>query len=152
MKHQVQFPKDTLHLPATEKISWTNPAEKSFFFIFYTPLDTLNYGKYLDPATNELNRRTYHNNAHEDDKYEKENTFSHPVANRETSIVWSIFKFFGKYKISVYSPDANMFKKFIQMGESSEYNPLLATVKGAQGYFGSASVIRDTAFVLKNQP
>jgi hypothetical protein len=53
----VYFPKDSIDLPPTDTLSWQKVAGFDFFLIAFTNLDTLEYGKYLDPLTTELNRR-----------------------------------------------------------------------------------------------
>jgi hypothetical protein len=146
---QIQYPTDSLNLPASKSVSWNHVDTVHFYFIQYVPLDTLNYGKYLEPKTNELNRRVY--KSHEDENWLNEMATGHLVANTETSVIWSIFKWYGKYQITLYVPDANMLKAGMQNGMFNTYDPLLSSVKGAYGFFGSSSVIRDTTFLLKNQ-
>ena len=58
-KDQIQYPKDTLKLKASEMIQWKRVPGIDFYIGNIKCLDTLNYGKYLTPATEEMNRRCY---------------------------------------------------------------------------------------------
>ncbi|MCE5304372.1 hypothetical protein LLG34_01535 [bacterium] len=73
------------------------------------------------------------------------------VPSSKVPVVWTVFKWYGLHEVSVYAPDFNFLRWMVQT-MTGEINPLLSSVKGAFGYFGSASVIRDTSVILKNQP
>jgi hypothetical protein len=149
-KKWIQYPIDTANLPGVETMKWSACEPVKFFYAQYIPLDTLNYGKYLPEPTNELNRRVY--KTHEHDEFKNEPTTGHLVANTESSIVWMVFKYYGLYEVVIYAPDAHLMNGGMQNSMFYEYQPLLENVVGAAGFFGSGSVIRDTIFLLKNQP
>lgn len=146
----LQYPKDSLNLPATESIAWEYVPNFYFYIISIKNLDTLEYGKYLDPPTQEKNRRTFRLNARETRYYDL--TSWAFIANNETSVVWSVFKWFGLHETAVYVPDWNFTRWYLQVFAKGQYDPLLGSIKGGIGTFASASVIRDTVFLLKNQP
>jgi hypothetical protein len=54
--------------------------------------------------------------------------------------------------MKVYVPDWNFLRWFLQAQTKGEADPLLSSVDGAIGYFGSASSIKFDFFLLKNQP
>lgn len=154
IKPQVQYPLDSVKLPPTDYISW-EPVQKTgdltgFYIIRVIPLDTLNYGKYLDPPTEELNRHPF-SPFKEEDNY-KEFSAAGFVANTRTSVVWSVFNWFGKQKVQVYAGDDNFINWFLQNQQARAINDQLRSVHGGEGCFASASMIQDTFFLLKNQP
>lgn len=155
LKEQVQYPKDSINLPEDEslKIEWdssSSPLEK-YYLIRSKCLDTTYYGKYLKPPAAEYNRRVYKPYGHNSRYYNDVNMYFGPLPNTKTVFVWSVLKWFGVYELSVYRPDINYLAWFIQMQRESFYNPRLGTIEGAIGVFGSASVIKDTTFIIKNQ-
>ena len=113
-------------------------------------LDTLNYGKYLTPPTAEMNRRI--NLPFRNDRAYRETATLLPIPNSQTPVVWNTFKWFGLHEVGVYVPDWNFLRWYIQSQTRSQIDPLLSSIKGGYGYFGSASVIRDTSVIIKNQP
>ncbi len=155
-KDILYFPKDTINLPGADslKISWEEASFLGIYLLSVKCLDTLEYGKYLEPPTNEMNRRTFSLfNDNDSEYYEIKNWVM--MANTETPTVWMAFKWFGKQQIELYAPDYNYYRWFMQannMQGSTEYVPLLTSVEGAIGVFGSASVIRYESFLVKNQP
>lgn len=150
----VQYPRDTVNIPDRDSISWQAVGQNNFYLLSVTNLDTLNYGKYLVPPTNELNRRVYKPLAGSGTtKKEVELSSYVLVPNTKTNIVWYIFKYFGKTEVALYVPDWNLTRWYLQMQTSAEYSPLLGSIKGnAIGVFGSSAAIRDTFMLLKNQP
>lgn len=146
----IQYPIDSTSLPAGDSISWQRIAGYDYYLIAIVCLDTLEYGKYLDPATNEMNRRIYKPFASE--RQYKDVSQTAFVPNTKTPIVWSTFKWFGMHEVIVYTPDWNFARWFIQNVGQGSVNPLLGSIEGGIGVFGSASAIRDTAFLKKNQP
>jgi|DewCreStandDraft_4_1066084.scaffolds.fasta_scaffold00054_45 hypothetical protein len=154
LKHSsnpLQYPKDTLNLPASESIRWEMVPDYYFYIISIKNLDTLEYGKYLIPPTQEKNRRTFRVGGRETRYYDL--TSWALIANSETSVVWSVFKWFGLHETAIYVPDWNFTRWFLQVFAKGQYDPLLGSITGGGiGTFGSASVIRDTVFLLKNQP
>ena len=146
----LQYPIDTINYPDRYQISWEKVPGINFFILSVINLDTLDYGKYLDPPTEESNRRVKRFKSRESFYNDKSNWAF--IANNETSIVWSIFKWFGKHEITVYVPDWNYTEWFIQNIAAREYEPLLGSIEGGIGVFGSAAAIKDTFLLLKNQP
>lgn len=154
-KNFIQYPIDSLKLPPSDTISWRKPAGYDFSMIAVVCLDTLEYGKYLAVPTTEKNRRIYKPYASERQYKDISSTSMIPARNDtsfQVPVVWSAFKWFGKHEVVIYVPDWNYTRWFLQNVGSNTTNPLLSSIEGAIGVFGSASVIRDTAVLLKNQP
>lgn len=150
-KDYLQYPKDTINLPATDSIAWTKIPGYFIYVIQAKPLDTLDYGKYLTPPTEEKNRRVY--NAFRRDYRYYELTSTTAIPNEKVSVVWRIFKWYGLHQIQIFAPDYNFLKWFYQYATRSAYDEILNSLQGdGFGVFGSASFVSDTAFVLKNQP
>ncbi len=152
------YPADTLTLPAVDslRISWTHVEGVDFFLIRTRHLDTLNYGKYLEPPTDEANRRCFNflSKMKEWDFTYKNVTNWGLIGNTQTAAVWFAFKWFGKQTITVFNADRNMLNWFINLffSQSTATEPLMNSVKGAYGVFGSASFIEKEVFLYKNQP
>jgi hypothetical protein len=146
----LQFPKDSLKLPPTDTIAWKKQNGFDFYIILVKCLDTLNYGKYLIPATDEMNRRI--ERPFRNDRAYRETATLMPIPNTQTPVVWNTFKWFGLHEVGVFVPDWNFLRWYIQSQTRSQIDPLLTSIKGGYGYFGSASVIRDTSVIIKNQP
>lgn len=147
----LQYPLDSIKLPAKDTIAWTPIKGQSFYMLSVTCLDTLEYGKYLTPPTEEKNRRPYRPFGGTNEIKELAN-FAF-VPNTKTSVVWNTFRFFGKHEVAIYTIDWNMTRWFIQVQASRDYSPLLGSIEGnAKGVFGSAAGIKDTFMLLKNQP
>jgi len=66
--------------------------------------------------------------------------------------VWSAFKWFGLHEVAVMAADWNLVRWYLQNVGVNAVNPLLGSVEGGIGVVGSAYAIRDTFFLLKNQP
>jgi len=151
-KQNIQYPKDTLKLKATDTIAWTRVDKISFYMANIKCLDTLAYGKYLTPETNELNRRVYNMVTVNNDGEEfKEISTSPFLANNQTSVVWNAFKWFGKHAVSIYAMDENMVKWYLQRFQFRQYDSRLNSIDNGYGCFGSASMVTDTFFLVKNQ-
>lgn len=151
----LQFPKDTLNLPSPDslKISWTATSGVSEYLICITTLDTVGYGKYLTPPTDELNRRRkrFFDSESNPQMYNLA-TYAY-LQTTEVRTVWNAFKWFGHNKVSVFAPDANMLRWFkLYFQSDNQYNPNLSSIKGGLGMFGSAAQVSQETFVLKNQP
>lgn len=150
----IQFPIDTLKAPSTDTLSWNAVPGGSFYMIGIRCLDTLEYGKYLTPATDEMNRRIAR--SYRGNNFFREISFNALIANTRSSVVWGAFKWFGRQEVAMYAPDFNMIRWFLANRGSRDYNPLLGSLKANNentfGFFTSASVVRDTVFLLKNQP
>ncbi len=154
-KDNYQYPKDTTLLPSPDSliISWT-PITGVTDYIFSTLcLDTLEYGKYLTPPTSEKNRRIVRFFESQLPRYNE------PVragirAVTLTPVIWTAFKWFGKQEMRIYAPDQNWANWFRQtnFGQNPRYNYRLGSIENGKGVFGSASMARHFAFVVKNQP
>ncbi|MBM2816309.1 MAG: hypothetical protein HW421_3071 [Ignavibacteria bacterium] len=146
----LQYPLDTVKLPAKDTIEWSREATTFFYAIIVKCLDTSNYGKYLEPVIDEKNRRVFNPYRQDNKIYEISSTALIP--NTKTSIVWSIFKWFGKHEIVILAADYPMLEAFVQNMMSNQYLPNLNNINGGKGHFGSASAIKDTFMLLKNLP
>lgn len=150
-KDTIQYPKDSLNLPDREKIGWSKVQGINFYSVAVVCKDTLNYGMYLTPPTEERNRRIYKPWL-EDQHFREISNWSF-IANTETSVVWNVFKWYGLHDVYVYAPDWNFLQWMLQHFMSGTYNDLLTSIKGdGIGVFGSASRIKSEFFLLKNQP
>lgn len=150
----LQYPKDTLTLPSPDslKLIWTRSPGITEYLISVKALDTLGYGEYLTPATEEQNRRIerfFEDNA---PRYNDIIRWGF-LQNTQVNVVWVAFKWFGLHDVTVYAPDAAMLEWFkqLQFG-GNQYQELLGNVDGGIGVFGSASTAGKTVFMLKNQP
>lgn len=153
-RETLQYPTDTIKLPSPDslKLVWTRAAGVTEYLISVRALDTLNYGFYLEPPTSEKNRRIerfFESNA---PRYNDQVRWGF-LQNTEVNVVWVAFKWFGLHEVSVYAPDPAMLEWFkqLQFG-GNQYQELLSNVDGGIGVFGSASVVRQETFLLKNQP
>lgn len=147
------FPIDSLNPPNTDRIFWDNKkVNQQSVTLTVKCLDTLNYGIYLDPPTMELNRRIERPWRSDFDFLDPVEFVVLPGSAESTPVVWSSFKFYGLHELAVYSNDFNWSRWSIQYYRQ-EYIELLSSIEGdGYGVFGSASVIRDTFFLVKNQP
>lgn len=149
----IQYPLDTINLPSNYKISWTKSDTIQFYLIRIRPLDTLEYGKYLNPTTEEKNRRIMRSWIRRPEYYFRETTNWAFLPTTEVPVVWNSFKWYGLSEVRIYAPDANYLKWTLQSFAVRDFNQLLNSIEGdAFGTFGSAATSTDTTFVLKNQP
>ena len=149
-EYYIQYPKDTVNLPSPFSIQWELGNSIIYYIVSIRCLDTLNYGKYLEQPSDEKNRRiTRPWNMQE--SYYRDFSYWVIVPSSKVPVVWTVFKWYGLHEVTVYAPDYNFLRWMVQT-MSGEINPLLSSVQGAYGYFGSASAIRDTSVILKNQP
>lgn len=151
----VQFPIDTINKPPGDSVRWQGNNPESFWGIATTCLDTLNYGQYLQNPTNEKNRRITRGGADNPDaqwRYLERTTWG-VLPTSQTPVIWDVFRWYGLHELAVYNTDYNLLTWIIQGIGQSEYDYRLNSVDGdGYGVFGSASVIRDTFLLLKNQP
>jgi hypothetical protein len=154
----IQYPKDSTNFatPDSLGIAWKRVGNQVEYIIGVRCLDTLNYGKYLNPKTAEGNRRTYRppflGGAGGSNPERTDWTYTQGTGSRLT---WTDFRWFGAHEVTIYAPDQNFVNwyKLTRFGGSNpQYNPLLGSVKGGYGVFGSASVARTSVLLLKNQP
>jgi hypothetical protein len=154
----VQFPsKDSLLLPVDDSLclSWTPVPSTELYIISMTCLDTLSYGSYLTPPTQEANDRTIRANP---DFFDRSGTL---VANERTTLgatrfagsqtVWGIFRWYGLHRLRIYVPDRPFLEWYLQVGSGrrSTYDYRLGNVKGGLGVWGSASQIESNILLLK---
>lgn len=150
----IQYPKDTIKLPAVDslKFSWQAVPGVKVYLIRITAIDTLNYGIYLTPRTEEKNRRIERPFGREDRYYNDLTRWAGPIPNTEAPVVWNGLKWFGWNEVTVFACDYNFIRWFIHMQRRNQYEPLLGSVEGAMGVFGSASTVKKNVFIFKNQP
>lgn len=154
-KDIIQYPKDTLSLPEVDslEIEWENASGAIWYLLRIRCADTLDYGIYLDNVSNdELNRRIERPWSRRERFYNDVSRWVGAIPNNKTPLVWTTLKWFGRTEVSVYAPDFNFLQWFIHYQRTGIYEPILGSVEGGIGVFGSASVIRKESFVLKNQP
>ncbi|MFP4527759.1 MAG: DUF4249 family protein [Candidatus Kapaibacterium sp.] len=149
----IQFPIDTSNFatPDSLYIEWKKMPGYSFYALRINNLDSLEYGIYLDNVPDdELNRRVH--GPPRGDRFFRETATWLLAPTSKTPVIWTIFKWFGPHEVSVMVPDYNFIEWFLQYSTGSQYNDLLGSIEGGKGVFGSASIIRDSTFLLKNQP
>ena len=150
------YPKDTVNLSDgkdTAKISWEKNAFAIYYLIRVACLDTVNYGKYISPPTADSNRRVYKPYGNpKKPSYKRTQIWGFLPAN-ETPVVWTFFKWYGKQRISILTPDFNMLKWSLQYFQTGQYDPLLGNIEGdGIGIFGSASEIDADMFLYWPNP
>lgn len=150
----VYYPKDTLNLPEapdSTRLHWEQSGNIYFYIINVKCLDTLNYGKYLDPPTDELNKRVYLPFDDVNILY-RDRTTLNLVANTTSPIVWFAFRWFGPHEVTIQAPDPNFLQWYIQYltPAGDVYIPNLNTITGgAFGVFGSVAEIKTNMFISK---
>lgn len=152
----LQYPQDTTALFSDDslRISWT-PGDSQEYIIRATVLDTLRYGEFLTPATEEINART--NNV----PFENTESPTFYTTTRwgflqasQAPTLWVAFRWYGRNEIAILAPDKaflDWFKATQWGGRSVEYRPEYSNVRGGIGVFGSASIIRQEVFLLKRK-
>ena len=147
------YPDDTFNLPVYSggETEWT--LSSAFYIYSITCLDTLKYGIYLDPPTDDTNRRIrirkYNNN--NDEPRPVEVTISSLAYKNTMAFNWLYCRWFGKHQLNVYAIDINYARWFLYYLASPNLNDKSYSVKGAAGYFGSASTIEAEFFLQKNK-
>lgn len=151
-KKQLYFPsgRDSITLPRVDSLDFEWELLTIFYMISVKCLDTLNYGIFLQPTTQELNRRI--SKRFSNDLRYRELTIWTFIPSNKTPVLWNYFKWYGLHEVAIWNPDKNFLNWGLQYFVDSSYDPRLSSVKGGIGVFGSASVIRDTTFLIKNQP
>lgn len=164
LPENIQYPKDTIRKISNDTLIWEGiptPIEEGviksngYWGVSVKCLDSLEYGLYLDSVPNsEKNRRLYNAFSNPDNQWRyKELAQWGIIPNKKTPVVWNFFKWYGLHEIAIYNMDNNYIKWFFQRVVQSEFDPNLSTVKGdGIGVFGSLNGIRDTFFLVKNQP
>ncbi|NLO18901.1 MAG: DUF4249 family protein [Ignavibacteria bacterium] len=149
----VYYPKDTLKLAPIDslRIEFAPLEGKVFYILGIACIDSLGYGEYLTPASDEKNRRIIRPWNEGNERFFSDLTTWTFLPTNKTPIVWTVFKWFGKHRALVYFPDENYFNWFLQYVVKASYDPLLSSVEGGIGVFGSASKISHDFFLYKNQ-
>lgn len=154
---EFQYPKDTANMPedTTARTEWKGSIQLGSFYIYSVQcLDTLNYGIYLNPATDEPNRRIKKNNIEDtittiSGRY-FETTLNAMSVSNKMPFMWQASRWFGKHRVYVYQPDPNFARWFMYTLMISNLSYRANSMEGCTGYFGSASVISDDFFLIKN--
>lgn len=138
--------------PDSLRVAWTPASPTAEYLIRTTCLDTLDYGVYLASPTAERNRRTWSETDEGTGRINARSVWSFLQAT-STSTVWSAFKWYGRHEVALYAADVNFsnwFKLTTFLG-APEYNRAFSNVRGdGRGIFGSASVLKQATFVLKD--
>ncbi len=156
--NNVQYPIDSINFSTSDELliwepvsALTSAQTNGYYHLQVKNLDTTEYGIYLDPPDPEkMNRRITRD--HRPDWRYNETSSSNYIPSTNTSVVWNIFKWYGRHEITIYSMDFNWSRALLQQLASSAYDPLLSSLEGnGIGTFASACAIRDTFFLVKNQ-
>ncbi|MDA3844489.1 MAG: DUF4249 family protein [Candidatus Kapabacteria bacterium] len=155
----IQFPKDTVNYVLDDSVNtdieWTKVEGVKNFLLSVKCLDTEEYGIYNDDIPDsEMNRKRVGEKYNEEEDGWKyyETSFWGYIPLNKFQIIWRPFKWFGQHELAIFAPDPNFLKWFYQSSWAGNYESVLTTIDGAAGVFGSASAVRDTFFLLKNQP
>ncbi|MBU3742126.1 MAG: DUF4249 family protein [Candidatus Kapabacteria bacterium] len=131
------------------KVRWTIPAPGMEYVLRMTCLDTLNYGTYLTPPTDETNGRIRDKELVDENEPLGRLPVRLAFVQAPDVFSWAAFKYFGMHEFSVYAGDRNFVNWFKQITFTRQYNELLNSVTGGIGVVGSASVVHDTVFVRR---
>jgi hypothetical protein len=146
----VQFPNDLDDARNwKDSIAWKAVKGVDFYYLNMVCADTLNYGSYLNPATNEKNEKV--DNYLKDDDL-KELSINPIYSNNRAVIPWNFFLWYGKQVFTVYAMDKNMEKWYWQSFQTKSIKNAYNTIQNGYGCFGSASIARDTFVLLKGNP
>jgi hypothetical protein len=161
-KPVLQYPQDSVGIPGGDSldIAWTEAQGVVDYLLAYKCLDTAEYGRYLNPATNEKNRRIYVPPTFLTSSVPPTETlrWDRPIPQAASTLQWSSFRWFGAHEISIYAPDPNWMNWYRMLtysgalGGGTSYSPLLGNVRGGLGVVGSASVARQRVLLLKYRP
>ena len=155
-RDMLQYPQDTTKLvsPDSLRIQWT-PGNSVEYIIRVQALDTLGYGAYLAPPTEEINERTNNIPFEEpDDPTFYTLTRWGFVQTNQAPTVWAAFRWYGRNDVSILAPDQYMlewFKATQWGGRSVQFRPEYSNVEGGIGILASAAVISYDVFVLKRK-
>jgi len=153
----IQYPKDTINKDTRDTIIWDGESlNNGYWGISVKTLDTLEYGLYLDNVPfEEKNRRVFRrngNNPQSEWRYKELATWG-IIPSNQTPVIWDLFRWYGIHEITVSNMDYNYLRWVLQRLSASEYNELLGSVEGnGIGVFGSLNSVKDTFFLIKNQP
>lgn len=156
-----QEPKDTIYYPPSDTVrppdslslAWTAVPGNEEYLVSIRVLDTVGYGKYLTPPTQEKNVRIDRPFEDQAPDYRDVTRWGYLQGTR-TPITWAAFKWYGLHEVSLYAPDQNFLDwfKLTQFGQNVQYDSRLGSVQGGVGVFASASVARKRVFVIKKRP
>jgi len=155
-KPVIQYPQDTTKLlaPDSIRIAWT-PGNNTEYVLRSLCLDTLGYGTYLSPPTQEINGRTNNIDFFEGPDVPMFYSIARWGFLQATTVntVWTAFRWYGKHEVSILAPDDNFLSWFkaTQFTRNGEYRSQFGSIRGGAGVFGSASVVSGETFVLKRQ-
>lgn len=154
----LQFPIDTINKDTRDTIIWDGEPKNGYWGISVKTLDTLEYGLYLDTVPfKEKNRRVTRRFGGDGGgggewRYQELATWG-LIPNNQTPVIWDLFRWYGLHEITIYNMDFNYLRWVLQRLSASEYNELLGSVEGnGIGVFGSLHAVKDTFFLIKNQP
>ncbi|KXK57617.1 MAG: hypothetical protein UZ07_CHB004000429 [Chlorobi bacterium OLB7] len=125
----LQYPADTANLPSPDSLSfeWTAVPKTREYIISVSCVDSLEYGRYLAPATGEKNRRTssvINQNARR--RYNETTRWAF-VQTSKLPLVWFAYKWYGLHDLTVYAPDPNMVecssKRALARMSSTRFSP-----------------------------
>ncbi|MCX6155020.1 MAG: DUF4249 family protein [Candidatus Kapabacteria bacterium] len=152
-KKWIYYPKDSLNLPTdpSYSISWTNIPNVNYYLLKVTCLDTIEYGKYLEPVTQEKNRRNNQNFEPVDaSTYHDLTRWGGPIPNPNAPLVWMSLKWYGKHRVTIIAPDENLLKWYLQFQRNGDYDSHYSNIKNGIGTFCSSSEVYGDFFILKN--
>mgnify|MGYP000882135753 FL=1 len=151
-KTLIQYPKDTISLlvDSTLTFNWAKTGGQVEYLLKLQALDTLEYGKYLNPPTTESNRRIEHFFDQPDNPQYLETTRYFLLQSNSSPVVWNAFQWFGKFELSILAPDDNFIKWSKSRWVGNQYDPNLGSISGGVGVFASASIVTQPMFLLKN--
>lgn len=131
-------------------LRWSTDAGVNQWLIAVTCEDTLGYGAYLSPPTSDTNRRIREKEFDDGTPFSKETSRVFFIQFNQSPTAWQAFKWYGKHRVDIFAPDPNLFEWYKATRLSgSNYNPLLGSIKGGLGVFGSAYVISAPTFLQK---
>lgn len=145
----VTYPVDRQRTPLSEdlRMSWTTTLRASQYIIRQRTLDTINYGIYLNPPTDEQNSVV------PDRRFGRSLTRWSLAPATNMILPFSVFRWHGPHEISIYAPEENLLDWFrlTRLQQQVGYDPILANMEGGLGSFGSAAMVRTYVFVRKSQ-
>lgn len=152
----IHYPQDTTQLYSHDslRVAWTS-GNSPEYIIRVTALDTLGYGTYLQPPTDEINERT-NNLPFETPRSQNFYTKARWgfIQTNQAPTVWMAFRWYGRNDVSILATDTSLlewFKATQWGGRSVEYREQYSNVIGGVGVFGSASIISKEVFLVKRE-
>ncbi len=148
----LQYPRDTTKLESSDSLRmiWS-PGNSAEYLLRVRAVDTVGYGRYLDPPSEESNARTNSRGEKRGTTYSVTQWVYAPL-NR-MRLGWTSFTWFGRNEITVFAPDywfLEWFKSTQFSRISAEFDQRESNIDGGLGVFGSASILRKELFLQKN--